>query len=142
METTWNNVGRRMMSRKGKGKIRIMTSLTPGQSSPGCFVCCSAPACCPMLSICPTFNDSEYIHIKKESSKYVYIRENSIEWNSPKIISKQSNGYCCGIDPCIYEIQDDAKVLYFDDPMFNRITDQTRCCNECRTCLFGGQVRT
>ncbi len=30
-------------------------------------------------------------------------------------------------------------VLYFDDPMFDRITDQTRVCNECRTCFCGGR---
>lgn len=133
----WKNAGRRMMSRKGRGKIRLLMALQPGQSTPGCLVCCSAPACCPILSICPCCNDSDYIHIKKESSKYVYIRENSIEWNVPKVISK--HGSCCGIDPCIYEIQDDVRVLYFDDPLFNRITDQTRICNECRTCLFGGK---
>jgi len=30
-------------------------------------------------------------------------------------------------------------VLYFDDPIFNRITDQTRLCNECRTYCCGGR---
>lgn len=29
-------------------------------------------------------------------------------------------------------------VLYFDDPMFDRLTDQTRLCNEFRTCCCGG----
>ena len=129
--------GRRMISRKAKGKIRVLSSLQPGTSTAGCFVCCSAPAFCPMLSICPCCNESEYIHIKKESSKYIYIRENSIEWNDPSVVMK--HGSCCGIDPCIYEIQDDVKVVYFDDNLFTRITDQTRCCNELRTCLFGGR---
>ena len=135
---SYTNMGRRMMSRKGKGKIRIMTSLSPGQKTPGCLVCCNAPACCPMISVCPCCNDSEYIHVKKESSKYIYIRENSIEWNDPSVVMK--NGSCCGIDPCLYDIQDNVKVIYFDDPSFSRITDQTRFCNECRTCLFGGRV--
>ena len=67
--------GRRMISRKAKGKIRVLSSLQPGTSTAGCFVCCSAPAFCPMLSICPCCNESDYIHIKKESSKYIYIRE-------------------------------------------------------------------
>ncbi len=129
--------GRRMISRKAKGKIRVLSSLQPGTGTPGCFVCCSAPAFCPMLSICPCCNESEYIHIKKESSKYIYIRENSIEWNDPSVVMK--HGSCCGIDPCIYEIQDEVKVVYFDDNLFTRITDQTRCCNELLTCLFGGK---
>ena len=134
---SFQNIGRKMMSRKTKSKIKVIASLKPGTNTPGCLVCCSAPACCPILSICPCCNDTEYIHIKKESSKYIYIRENSIEWNMPSIIMKK--GTCCGIDPCIYDIKDDVKVLYYDDPIFNRITDQTRCCNECRTCLFGGK---
>jgi hypothetical protein len=112
------------MSRKGKGKIKILQALAPGTATPGCFVCCSAPACCPILSMLPCCNDPEYIHVKRESSKYVFIRENSIEWNMPSVVMKQ--GSCCGVDPCIYEIQDNIKVLYFDDPTFNRISDQTR----------------
>jgi len=48
-------------------------------------------------------------------------------------------GLCCGVDPCEYDVQDNISVLYFDDKMFERITDQTRFCNECRTCMFGGK---
>lgn len=39
----------------------------------------------------------------------------------------------------MYDVQDNVTVLYFDDVMFESITDQTRACNECRTCLFGGR---
>jgi hypothetical protein len=103
------NIGRKMMSRKNNSKIKILSSLSPGKNTPGCLVCCGAPACCPLLSICPCCNDSEYIYIKRESSKYVYIRENSIEWNSPEVIMK--HGYCFGVDPCVYDIQDHVKVV-------------------------------
>ncbi len=48
-------------------------------------------------------------------------------------------GSCFGVDPCMFDIQDHVTVLYFDDPMFDRITDQTRFCNQCRTCLCGGR---
>ena len=139
--SAFHNVGRRMMSRRGKGKIRIISSLSPGTRTPGCFVCCTAPSFCPILSVCPCYNDSEYIHIKRESSKYIFIRENSIEWNvrftflilefvitysfsmniliysdnqqlyheqAPSVVMK--HGSCCGVDPCIYEIQDNVKV--------------------------------
>jgi hypothetical protein len=58
------------------------------------------------------------IALRKESSKYILIRENSLEWNEPRIVMK--NGTCCGIDPCTYDIQDNVKVLYFDDPIFER----------------------
>lgn len=133
----FRNVGRRMMSRSNDSKIRVQTSLPVGKHTPGCLVCCSAPACCPILSLCPCCNDSEYVLIKRESSTYIYIRENSIEWNEPEVVMK--HGSCCGIDPCVYDIQDHVHVLYFDDPIFNRITDQTRPCNECRTCVCGGR---
>lgn len=49
------------------------------------------------------------------------------------------HGSCCGVDPCMYEVQDRTHVLYFDNPIFDRITDQTRCCNDLRTCLCGGR---
>jgi len=130
------NIGRRVISRKENDNIKVLQSLIPGKNTPGCFVCCSAPDCCTICSLCPCCSDSEYIAVRKESSKYIYIRENSLEWNEPRIVMKY--GTCCGIDPCVYDIQDNVKVLYFDDPIFDRLTDQTRSCNECATCLFGG----
>jgi hypothetical protein len=74
---------------------------------------------------------------RREASKYVFIRENGLEWNDSQIVSQ--NGPCFGVDPCRYDIEDNVKVLYFDNQMFDRITDRTRCCNEMRTCLLGGK---
>ena len=131
-------IGRRMMSRKKKNQVKVLHSLTPGIDTNHWLVCCTAPTCFPLCSMCfPCCNEPEYITVKRQASKYVFIRENSIEWNEPKIVMK--SGPCFGIDPCIYEIQDNVRVLYYDDPIFNRITDQTRCLNECRTCLCGGK---
>jgi hypothetical protein len=75
--------------------------------------------------------------MRRESSKYVHIRENSLEWNEPVVAFKE--GGCCGIDPCVYEVQDKVRVVYFDDPIFDGLTDKTRTCNETCTCLFGGR---
>lgn len=130
------NAGRAIFIRNSDDDIRIKSALVPGSNSSGCFICCSAPTCCPMLSVLPCFDDAQYVKLKRESSKYVYIRENSIEWNEPSVIMK--NGSCLGVDLCHYDIQDHVTVLYFDDPMFDRLSDQTRHCNECRTCLCGG----
>lgn len=66
--------------------------------------------------------------MKHESSKYVYIRENSIEWNTPAITVAQ--GACCGIDPCLYTVRDRVHVLYFDDPVLDHITDQVNFLRE------------
>lgn len=74
---------------------------------------------------------------KSAASRYAHIRENSIEWNEPKVVCK--NGSCFGCDPCGLETQDNVKVMYFDDQMFERVTNNTRCCDECRTCCCGGK---
>lgn len=129
--------GRRMLSRKRNDQIRVLRSLNPGTHKPGCCVCCSAPSFCPLLSSCLFCDDAKYVASKREASKYVFIRENSVEWNDPEVV--WMTGSCLGIDPCMYEVQDRTHVLYYDDPMFQEITDRTRCCNECRTCLCGGQ---
>ena len=97
------NNDRLMLSRSLKSSIKIINQLIPGQHTPGCLVCCSAPVCCPVCSIFPCFDDAEYIKRKRESSKYVFIRENSIEWNEPKVIMRK--GSCLGLDPCQYDVQ-------------------------------------
>lgn len=134
---SYKNFGRRILSRKNSSTVNIVNTLNPGQTTDGCLTCCSAPTCCPLLSICPCCGDAEYIRQKKKSSSYIYIRENSLEWNDPEIVIQP--GVCCGIDPCLYDIQDKVQVVYFDDVVFDRLTDQTRYCNECRTCCFGGK---
>ena len=136
VEAALINQGRSMLSRKSGRKVNILSGLKGGEEISSCFACCTAPACCPIMAMCPCCADAAYIAIKRESSKYIYIRENSLEWNTPKVVLKQ--GVCFGVDPCVYDIQDNVQVLYFDDPIFDRITDQTRCCNECRTCFCGG----
>jgi hypothetical protein len=134
------NEYRPMLSRKEKNRIEIPATLQPAIGIPCCLAIFTAPSCCPMLGLCCCCKDAEYITAKKSSSEYIWIRENSIEWNEPHAIFRQ--GSCCGIDPCYYDIKDNVNVLYYDDPMFVRISDQTRVCNECRTCLFGGRGET
>lgn len=132
-----HNKGRKMMSRQKGTSISIIDDIPPGKKTNGCIVCCNAPSCCAICSICPCCDDSEFLVLKRESSKYFHIRENSIEWNAPEIIMMEGN--CCGVDPCIYDVQDHVKVVYYDDPIFGRLTNTTRTCNEFRTCLCGGR---
>jgi hypothetical protein len=130
--------GRAMLSREDRDNLRVRTVLEPGTHTPSVLVCCSTPSCCPMCAgTCPCCDDAEYVREKREASKYVYIRENSIEWNNPNIA--MSNGSCCGVDPCLFIVKDEVHVVYFDDLMFASISDKTRMCNECRTCLCGGK---
>ena len=111
-----------VLSCKNKNAIVIDQILEPGQHSNGCLVCCSAPSCLPLLGTFPCFRNPDYIIAKYESSKYVYIREHSIEWNTPEIIL--ADGNCCGVDPCLYTVRDNVQVVYFDDPMLNHVSDQ------------------
>jgi hypothetical protein len=137
-QQSYRNLGRKMLSRNDTSSIDVAKTLTPGQTTDGCWVCCNAPSCCPLFSsLCLCCGDAEYIRQKRKASSYIYIRENSIEWNEPSIIMQP--GVCCGVDPCLYNIQDRVSVVYYDDLVFERITDQTRFCNECRTCCFGGK---
>ena len=78
-----------------------------------------------------------YISDKFDASNFILIRENSVEWNKPKIVS--AKGDCCGLSLCYYDIQDNISVIYYDDPMFESVSNKTRCCNESRTVCCGGQ---
>merc|ERR1719305_1723690 len=51
----------------------------------------------------------------------------------------QSEGNCFGVSCCYFRAQDHVTVIYFDDPMFDRITDKTPCCNQCSTWCCGGE---
>lgn len=138
--TSHRNPGRPVMSRKDQSHIEILISLKPGQKTDGCLVCCAAPSCCPFCTLCcPCCGESEYVAKKRSASTYIYLRENSIEWNEPTVILQSARGVCCGMDPCLFNVSDNVQVLYYDDEVFETVTDQTRCCNECLTCFFGGR---
>ncbi|RYH19020.1 hypothetical protein EON65_26580 [archaeon] len=104
----YKNAGRPIMSRQDRHSIGLVASLMPSQVTPGCLMCCSAPACCPLCAVCPCCGDAEYIAAKRKASTYIFIRENSIEWNDPKIVMQ--TGVCCGVDPCMYDVQDHVQV--------------------------------
>jgi len=125
-------------NRRDSSQIAILRNIDPGVTSNGCCVCCHAPACCPACSsCCLCVGDADYVVQKREASKYILIRENSLEYNSPEIV--MSSGGCCALDPCLFVVQDNVHVVYFDDPIMDSLSTNTRCCNECRSCLCGGQ---
>jgi hypothetical protein len=106
------NNGRAIMSRLSASSVIITKSLETGKTVNGCFVCCNSPSCCAICSVCPCCDYSVYVVKRRESSKYVHIRENSI---------------------------DKVEVIYYDDPIFSLLRNTTRLCNEFRTCLCGGR---
>ena len=127
---------RRMVSRVKTNSITLISLIEPGETTKGCCQCCNAPPACPCCALFPCCDDPEYIVTAREASKYIVIRENSLEWNDPKIVTSEGN--CCGQSLCMYRIQDQVTVLYFDDPMIKDIQNKTRCCNDVRTWCCGG----
>jgi len=90
-----------------------------------------APAMCPICAVCPCCTLPEYITKATEESTYVYVRENSVEFNMPGLSSEK--GACCGNSICGYRVADNVQVVYYDAMVMDQITDKTRCCNDCRT---------
>ena len=137
---------RLMISRVHEKRIMVTENVQHGVKSYGCCACCYAPEMCPACACLPCVRDPEYIVKEIDASKYIYIRENSLEWNAPVMINKEGTGGCnvgecdCfGFNCCLYRAQDNIKVVYFDDPNFDRIIDKTPCCNDCTTYCCGGQ---
>lgn len=128
---------RRMLSRVASDRIRITHILQPGNRKLGCCTCSHAPDKCPFLAYCPCFDYPGYIVNEVNSSKYIYIRENSLEWNNPKM--QVAAGNCCGMSCCDLVVMDDITVLHFDDLHFDTVADNTRRCNNCKTFWCGGR---
>ncbi len=51
------------------------------------------------------------------SSRYIYVRENSLEFNNPSM--QATKGRCCGASCCELSVKDNVTVLYFDDEHFD-----------------------
>lgn len=117
--------------------VRLLHIITPGIRVKGCCKCCHAPDYCPILSYCCCFDYPAYVVNKVNSSRYIYVRENSLEWNNPLI--QQDKGTCCGVSCCDLAVLDDVSVLYFDDLYFDSVKNGTRYCNDCQTFWFGGR---
>ena len=128
-----------VLSRDGEQDL-----VPPGLREEGCCVCCVASENCPCLSLAPCYGEPISIHEKRESSKYILMRENSMEWNTPVRISRPGalcsplRGECCGVSCFRYDIKDDVKVVYFDDPMLDRIRYVPPSCCGLSKWMWGG----
>jgi hypothetical protein len=126
---------RDIVATKQNGAVLITPEPT-GTAAQNCCVCCRAPACCACCSIMPCCENPEYISTKLQASRYIYIRENSLEWNEPQIVFRPGN--CCGFDICQYDVQDAVTVLFYDDAAFEHIYDGSGCLNDVLIYCCGG----
>ncbi len=111
--------------------------IQPGTRRPGCLVCCHAPDNFPCLSNCCCIDYPSYIVNKINSSSYIYVRENSLEFNNPTM--QAAKGPWCGSSCCELSVKDNVTVLYFDDEHFDEVRDTTRRCNNFKTFCCGGK---
>mmetsp|Transcript_18020 Transcript_18020/g.39394 ORF Transcript_18020/g.39394 Transcript_18020/m.39394 type:complete len:212 (+) Transcript_18020:69-704(+) len=129
---------RRMLSRVAGDRIKITHTIEPGRRETGCITCCHAPDNCPILaSFLCCYDYPEYIVNEMNASRYIYVRENGIEWNSPSM--QPAKGTCCGQSCTELAVMDNITVLYFDDINFDDVRNDTRCCNTCMTFCCGGR---
>mmetsp|Transcript_27662 Transcript_27662/g.39562 ORF Transcript_27662/g.39562 Transcript_27662/m.39562 type:complete len:246 (-) Transcript_27662:1698-2435(-) len=124
-----------MLSLTSADRIHITNMIVPGTREAGCLgPCCHSPDDCPHSAwLCPCgFVDyPEHALKKMNASRYVRVRENSIEWNNPSLRFAQ----CCSTD---LEVMDNVHVMYFDDSQFSEIKANVRLCHNFRSFCCGG----
>ncbi|KAL7549650.1 hypothetical protein ACHAWF_012916 [Thalassiosira exigua] len=135
---------RPMISRSSGDRIKITHTIEPGKEETGCLTCFYSPPERPVLAKCPCFDHPEYIVNEIRASQYIYVRENSLEYNVPTLQPARSDSslatcLCCGRSPSILAVRDRATVVYFDDVLMDSIRDDTRACNPLHTFCCGGR---
>ena len=74
----------------------------------------------------------------------IYIRENSIEYNTPTIAPAKSTHplttlFCCGHSPTDLTVRDSISVIYYDDLAMDTVRNDTKKCHDCYTFCCGGR---
>eukprot|EP00568_Trieres_chinensis_P002567 CAMPEP_0183302622 /NCGR_PEP_ID=MMETSP0160_2-20130417/8337_1 /TAXON_ID=2839 ORGANISM="Odontella Sinensis, Strain Grunow 1884" /NCGR_SAMPLE_ID=MMETSP0160_2 /ASSEMBLY_ACC=CAM_ASM_000250 /LENGTH=239 /DNA_ID=CAMNT_0025465413 /DNA_START=151 /DNA_END=872 /DNA_ORIENTATION=- len=127
---------RMMLSRASGDAIRITHTIEPGRRTAGCLTCCHAPPRCPVLRFLPCVDPPEYVVLDMNASRYVYVRENGIEWNDPSY--QPGPGDCCGGSCSTFAVMDDVTVLHFDDVRFTDVgTGRGRATTRSRSAAEG-----
>jgi len=126
---------RLMLSRTSADRLHITHTIDPGAREAGCSgPCCHAPDAfphCAWLCPCGFVDYPEYAVSKMNASRYINVRENSIEWNTPTL--RFAN--CCSAE---LEVMDDVHVMYFDDSQFAEVKADSRWCSTFRSFCCGG----
>lgn len=128
---------RPMISRSSGDRVKITHTIEPGKEETGCVTCFYAPPEYPVLAACcPCFDYPEYIVNEMKASRYIYVRENGVEWNNPTM--QPAKGPWCGRSLTDLRVRDDVRVMYFDDVRFDSVRNDTRVCNPFLTFCCGG----
>jgi len=131
---------RPMLSLQNASAIAITRHIETGKTQYGCIKCIHAPDnCWWCMFAAPCCKYPKKISDRLEESKYVYVRENSVEWNDPTITFEDCD---CLIpfNPCALRVADNITVLYFDDPSFEKIQNKScGCITNCLQYICGGK---
>ncbi|CAM9860980.1 unnamed protein product, partial [Hapterophycus canaliculatus] len=144
---------RPIMSRHCRDNIRVREMLEPVDTevdgTGACCDLCKAPSRLPCFaSALPCCAYPEELEQARRQSSYLIIRDNAVEFNNPKVAmgprpaarnssladgadhdsqGQMYSGACGRCWCCIFHIRDDARVLYFDDPVLADVTAVTGC---------------
>eukprot|EP00804_Cyclotella_cryptica_P023215 CCRYP_000392-RB/>CCRYP_000392-RB protein AED:0.12 eAED:0.12 QI:208/1/1/1/0.75/0.6/5/501/229 len=135
---------RPMISRSSGDRVKITHTIQPGKEETGCMTCFYSPPEYPILSKCPCFDYPEYAVNEIRASQYIYIRENSVEYNQPTLQPSKSTTtlttiLCCGHSPTDLAVRDSVSVIYYDDMLMDNIRNDTRTCHALHTFCCGGK---
>jgi len=133
-----------MISRSSGDRVKITHTIQPGDQETGCLTCFYSPPEYPILAKCPCFDYPEYIVNEMKASQYIYIRENSIEYNQPTLQPSKAENHCstilcCGHSPTTLIVRDQISTVYFDDVLMDAVRNDTRPCNPLHTFCCGGR---
>jgi hypothetical protein len=131
---------RPMLSLQNASAVQITRHVETARTQYGCCKCCHAPdSCWCCMLIFPCCKYPKKVSDKLEDSKYVYVRENSVEWNDPTITFEDCD-CCIPVNFCSLRVADNVQVLYFDDPAFEKIQNKScGCITNCMQYMFGGK---
>eukprot|EP01082_Thalassiosira_pseudonana_P003365 g2399.t1.1.5e174189 g2399 g2399.t1 contig12:17167-18054(-) len=135
---------RPMISRSCGDRVKITHTIEPGKEETGCITCFYSPPEYPILAKCPCFDYPEYIVNEIKASQYIYIRENSIEYNQPtlqpsKATTPLTTIFCCGHSPSSLSVRDSITTIYFDDVLMDSVRNDTRMFHPLHTFCCGGR---
>jgi len=135
---------RPLISRSSGDRIKITHMIEPGKEETGCFTCFYSPPEYPILAKFPCFDYPEYVINEIKASQYIYVRENSIEYNQPILQPAKANTtlaacFCCGNSPTDLTVRDQISIIYFDDILMDNIRNDTRPCNPLLSFCCGGR---
>ncbi|CAM9582543.1 unnamed protein product [Discosporangium mesarthrocarpum] len=134
-------IHRKVLNREETGAIKILYDIPKSKFTPSCwrdlcncckFDCCKCDCCKCKCCSCKQRDVAEEL----KESRYTWVMENRVEFNRPVAVPKSDP---CAICCCQLQVQDHARVQYFDSEMYNSIDLDNPFCHDCKTKCCGSK---